>query len=322
MSTGPLCAGERVLLIDSKDRRYLVRLVAGGSFQTHAGILDHDEVIGRDEGSDIAVPDERGAASHGAFSVATDPLRRDPEDAPWSTGHLPEGSRRDPHRRRPLPRCAGPRDRRRLRGTLHCRGRGWVATSSATSFAPTSRPARGATSRLPSGPRRRDVVEERDAYEGIDAIGIDRVLLDLPEPWRVVGHAASALVPGGVLCAYLPSINQTAEPRAELRVRGIVLAETLEVLHRTWHIEGRSVRPDHRMVAHTGFITTARLGSSTPRRQQAVSVGLEEAGIDAGSAKRAGRWRGGDGPRCAVRARRGSVGRGARRTAALDGPRR
>jgi tRNA (adenine57-N1/adenine58-N1)-methyltransferase len=82
--------------------------------------------------------------------------------------------------------------------------------------------------------------------------------LDLPEPWRVLPHASKALVPGGILLAYLPGINQTAELRNHLEHAGFGLAETVEILRRTWHIEGRSVRPDHRMVAHTGFLTTAR----------------------------------------------------------------
>ena len=56
-------------------------------------------------------------------------------------------------------------------------------------------------------------VEIRDVYDGIDDRGLDRVLLDLPEPWRVLGHAAEALRPGGILCAYLPTINQTTELR-------------------------------------------------------------------------------------------------------------
>jgi tRNA (adenine57-N1/adenine58-N1)-methyltransferase len=85
------------------------------------------------------------------------------------------------------------------------------------------------------------------------------LVLDLPEPWRVVEHAEAALAPGGILCAYLPSINQTAELRRTLDQSSFGLAETSEVLRRTWHIEGRSVRPDLRMVGHTGFITTARL---------------------------------------------------------------
>ena len=102
-------------------------------------------------------------------------------------------------------------------------------------------------------------VLERDVYLGIEAEGLDRVVLDLAEPWQVVAHAERALAPGGILLAYLPTINQTAELRGVLDRSGFAMAETFEILRRTWHIEGRSVRPDHRMVAHTGFITFARL---------------------------------------------------------------
>jgi tRNA (adenine57-N1/adenine58-N1)-methyltransferase len=102
-------------------------------------------------------------------------------------------------------------------------------------------------------------VEIRDVYEGIEEQGLDRILLDLPEPWQVLPHAVKAMRPGGILCAYLPSINQTAQLRGALEPNGFGMASTLEVLHRTWHVEARSVRPDHRMVGHTGFLTTARL---------------------------------------------------------------
>jgi tRNA (adenine57-N1/adenine58-N1)-methyltransferase len=101
-------------------------------------------------------------------------------------------------------------------------------------------------------------VELRDVTAGIDERDLDRVLLDMPEPWRVLPHAAAALRPGGILLAYLPTVNQTAELRAALDSGPYALAETVEVLHRTWHVTPRSVRPDHRMVGHTGFLTTAR----------------------------------------------------------------
>jgi tRNA (adenine57-N1/adenine58-N1)-methyltransferase len=101
-------------------------------------------------------------------------------------------------------------------------------------------------------------VEIRDVTEGIDERDLDRILLDMPEPWRVVPHAVSALRGGGILLSYLPTINQTAQLRGALEDSGFGLAETTEVLRRTWHIEARSVRPDHRMVAHTGFLTVAR----------------------------------------------------------------
>jgi tRNA (adenine57-N1/adenine58-N1)-methyltransferase len=102
-------------------------------------------------------------------------------------------------------------------------------------------------------------VEERDVYEGIDETGLDRVVLDLPEPWRVVKHAEAAMRTGGILVSYLPGIGQVAHLREALVDSAFAMAETMEVLQRTWHVEGPSVRPDHRMVAHTGFLTHARL---------------------------------------------------------------
>jgi tRNA (adenine57-N1/adenine58-N1)-methyltransferase len=102
-------------------------------------------------------------------------------------------------------------------------------------------------------------VEVRDVYEGVDLRGLDRIVLDLPEPWRVVKHATEALRPGGILLAYLPTILQVGRLREELAASQFGMVETLEVLQRGWHVEGQSIRPDHRMVAHTGFLTHARL---------------------------------------------------------------
>jgi tRNA (adenine57-N1/adenine58-N1)-methyltransferase len=102
------------------------------------------------------------------------------------------------------------------------------------------------------------VVEIRDVTLGIDERNLDRILLDMPEPNKVVPHAEEALRPGGIFFAYLPTINQTQLLRETLNQYSFGMAETVEVLRRTWHIEDRSVRPDHRMVAHTGFLTTAR----------------------------------------------------------------
>ncbi|MGA2473304.1 MAG: tRNA (adenine-N1)-methyltransferase, partial [Acidimicrobiales bacterium] len=103
-------------------------------------------------------------------------------------------------------------------------------------------------------------VEIRDVTEGIDETDLDRILLDMPEPHKVVPAAAGALRPGGILLAYLPTINQTALLRQALDDPGAPfgLAETQEIMRRTWHVEARSVRPDHRMVGHTGFLTSAR----------------------------------------------------------------
>jgi tRNA (adenine57-N1/adenine58-N1)-methyltransferase len=107
-------------------------------------------------------------------------------------------------------------------------------------------------------------VEHRDCYEGIDETDLDRIVLDLPEPWQVVKHAARALHPGGILLAYTPQITQAVQLRETLAESAFGMAETIEVLQRGWHIEGQSVRPDHRMVAHTGFLTHARLLGTPP----------------------------------------------------------
>jgi tRNA (adenine57-N1/adenine58-N1)-methyltransferase len=91
---------------------------------------------------------------------------------------------------------------------------------------------------------------------------VDRIVLDLPEPWRVIPTALACLAPGGVFCSYVPSVVQVSHATDALRAAGFIDVATSETLVRTWHVEGQSVRPDHRMVAHTGFITTARyLGS-------------------------------------------------------------
>jgi tRNA (adenine57-N1/adenine58-N1)-methyltransferase len=100
-------------------------------------------------------------------------------------------------------------------------------------------------------------VHVKDVYAGITETGFDRMVLDLPEPWQVVPHAETVLRKGAILVSYSPSITQAVKTRESMR-SGWLDLRTLEVLHRTWHIEGASVRPDHRMVAHTGFLTSAR----------------------------------------------------------------
>jgi tRNA (adenine57-N1/adenine58-N1)-methyltransferase len=96
----------------------------------------------------------------------------------------------------------------------------------------------------------------RDGYEGIDVEHgpFDRVVLDIPEPWQLIPHAEKVLRAGGIFLAYTPSITQASQVREALHGKWIDL-RTIEVLHRGWHIEGQAVRPDHRMVAHTGFLT-------------------------------------------------------------------
>jgi len=103
------------------------------------------------------------------------------------------------------------------------------------------------------------VTRAHDVYESIPDGGLDRIILDVPEPWRVVPHAVTALRQGGVLASYVPTVPQAVRMVESLRHSGaFAMVETFETLVRPWNIEGASVRPAHRMVAHTAFITTAR----------------------------------------------------------------
>jgi tRNA (adenine57-N1/adenine58-N1)-methyltransferase len=86
----------------------------------------------------------------------------------------------------------------------------------------------------------------------------DRVVLDLPEPWPLLDALAPALPSGAIVCGYLPTTIQVQQFVVELQRSGFEQIETFEVLHRSWHVTERSVRPDHRMVGHTGFVTVAR----------------------------------------------------------------
>jgi tRNA (adenine57-N1/adenine58-N1)-methyltransferase len=97
-----------------------------------------------------------------------------------------------------------------------------------------------------------------DIYQGIDERGVDRVVLDVPEPWQAIAGIGDALVMGGIMLSFVPTILQVQKLVLGLEEDGrFQMVESLETLLRTWHVTERSVRPDHRMIAHSGFLTTA-----------------------------------------------------------------
>jgi tRNA (adenine57-N1/adenine58-N1)-methyltransferase len=97
-----------------------------------------------------------------------------------------------------------------------------------------------------------------DVYQGIAERQVDRVVLDVPEPWQAVPGVAEALVMGGIMISFLPTILQVHRLVGALEEDGrFQMVETVETLLRPWHVTERSVRPAHRMVAHSGFLTTA-----------------------------------------------------------------
>ena len=98
-----------------------------------------------------------------------------------------------------------------------------------------------------------------DVYRGISESVVDRVVLDVPEPWRVLDSAANALVDGGIVVAYLPTILQVHEyVNAARNHPDYFVTEAVEVLERKWHLAEQSARPMHQMVGHTGFICLSR----------------------------------------------------------------
>ncbi|MBV8463115.1 MAG: tRNA (adenine-N1)-methyltransferase [Acidimicrobiales bacterium] len=254
-----LADGERVLLVDAKERRYLVTLRAGTQFHTHAGIVAHDDLIGRAEGS--TVTGSTGRQFLVLRPTFTDIVLKMPRGAQVIypkdlAAILMEADVAPGARVLEAGVGSGALSMALLRG-----GAEVVGYEVRDDFAARARSNVAAL--LGEGAPYR--VELRDVYEGVAERDLDRVVLDLPEPWRVLPHLPGALRPGGILCAYLPTINQTAELRQALAGAGWGLARTVEFLYRTWHVERRSVRPDHRMVGHTGFLTSARMLGATAR---------------------------------------------------------
>ena len=251
----PLSEGDRVMLCDSKGRRYLVTLSAGGEFHTHAGPVPHDVMLGQHEGA--TVRSSRGGRYIVVRPTLAELVLKMPRGAqviyPKDLGPILMLADIFPGAR-VLEAGVGSGA---LSMTLLRAGAEVVGYELREDFA--NRARSNVTAFLGHEVLDRYRVEVRDVYDGIDHTGLDRIALDLPEPWRVVKHAESALVAGGILVSYLPSIIQVAQLREALDHSAFGMAETLEVLNRTWHVEGQAVRPDHRMVAHTGFLTAARL---------------------------------------------------------------
>jgi tRNA (adenine57-N1/adenine58-N1)-methyltransferase len=249
--------GEAVLLVDlRRGKRHLVTLRAGQAFHSDRGFVPHDALVGLPEGT-VAV------TSRGARYLALRPTLAEyvlemprgaqiiyPKDlatialfADVGPGHtVVEAGLGSGALTLVLLRLVGPTGR-------------VVSYETREEFA--RRAQRNIEARL--GPGVPLTVRPVDVYLGIEEREVDRVVLDLPEPWRLVDVAAAALRAGGVFCAYVPTVPQAQRVHEALAAHpAFALTETFETLLRPWNIAGLSVRPAHRMVAHTGFLTLAR----------------------------------------------------------------
>ena len=122
------------------------------------------------------------------------------------------------------------------------------------------------------GPAPNWTLRTADAFAGIEERDVDRLVIDLAEPWHLLDAAAVALRPGAVVTAFVPTALQVKQAVDGFRQHGAFGAvESLETLVRFWHVRERSVRPEHRMVAHTGFLVFARRLAPAIARQGGVS---------------------------------------------------
>ncbi len=281
---GPLTVGEPVRLTDPKGRSHLITLRAGASFHTHRGTLSHDEIIGGPDGNVVR-------SSGGTPYVVFRPLLADytlaakrgaavvyPKDAAQIVAFADvfPGAR-------VLEAGAGS-------GALSC----WLLRAvgepgTVISFerrADFAEIARRNVEQFFGGlPAAWQLVNGEFGgaapagdLDPLAAADFDRIILDMLAPWDCLEAAAEALVPGGLVCCYVATTTQLSRTVEALRGQGgFDEPAAWESLVRGWHVEGLAVRPEHRMVGHTGFLVTARRFAPgvvpPPRRRRPQSGG-------------------------------------------------
>lgn len=252
---GKISEGEWIILLDNK-KRYLIQVEREKVFHFHKGYIKHEDIIGIEEGSIVK-------SSQGANLLVLRPTYSD------FILEMPRGAQ-----------IIYPKDiatilvfadiypgARVLEAGI---GSGALTiallqavgeTGTVISYEIREDFAKRALANIENflGRRENHILRLKDIYEEIEDENIDRIILDLPEPWRAIDKVLKALRPGGIFLAYTPTIIQAQKTVEALKTtKSFVLIETIETLLRPWQIEGLSVRPFHRMVAHTAFLTIAR----------------------------------------------------------------
>lgn len=248
--------GDPALLIDRRGRRYLLHLESSSTFHTHLGLIPHADIIGRDMG--VRLTTSLGHILLAFYPTLGDYVleMRHPTQVVYAKdlgailmyGDIFPGA---------TVLEAGVGSGALTMALLRAVG----PTGSVTTYELRPELVGKAWENIRVLFPNAENLEIRvqDVYQGISETWLDRIVLDVPEPWQVVPSAATALVPGGIFLSFLPTVLQVHELNEALRASGsFELAETVEVLVRAWSVSHRSVRPEHRMVGHTGFLTTAR----------------------------------------------------------------
>lgn len=256
-----LKSGEKIQLTDPKGRMHTIVLAPGQLFHTHKGLIEHDAIIGRTEGivvantggidfqvfrpryEDFVLSMPRGAAvvypkDSGLIVTLGDIFPGAVVvEAGVGSGALSMA----------LLRAVGPT------GTLHSfELREEFATIAAGNIADffDGRPDNWSVT---VGDLSEDLPLAHEAGT------VDRVVLDMLAPWNTLDAVSTALAPGGVVIAYVATVPQLSRFVEALRETGCFSEpQSMEAMVRGWHVEGLAVRPDHRMIAHTGFLVIAR----------------------------------------------------------------
>ena len=256
---GPLRPGEWVRLTDQKGRRHNFELVPGKRFFSNRGHLEHDDLIGRDEGFTVA-------SSAGGEYLVFRPLLSE------FVVSMPRGAA-----------VVYPKDSAQIVALADIFPGALVVEAGVGSGALTCSLLRavGRHGRVSSYERREEFADvaranvERffggahpswsltlgDLAEALPRSGerADRVILDMLAPWECVDAVADALTPGGIVCAYVATTTQLSRVVETLRAHGgFTEPHAWESLVRDWHVEGLAVRPGHKMMGHTAFLVTAR----------------------------------------------------------------
>jgi tRNA (adenine57-N1/adenine58-N1)-methyltransferase catalytic subunit len=273
---GPFRPGDRVQLTDPKNRMHTIMLEPGKAFHTHRGALEHDALIGLPDGSVVV-------SSGGTPYLALRPLLSDyvlsmprgaqviyPKDAAQivAMGDIFPGAK-------VLEAGVGS-------GALTCSLlRAVGATGELHSYELREDFAAIARKNVESflgGPQPAWNLHLGDVASNTET-GFDRIVLDMLTPWEALDMVERSLIPGGVFIGYVATTPQLSELVEALRERGgWTEPRAWESLVRDWHAEGLAVRPDHRMVAHTAFLVSARKlapGVTAPPRRRKPSKGAE-----------------------------------------------
>ncbi len=266
-------------LTDPKNKRHTITLKEDGVFHTHKGAIPHSDLIGQPEGSVVR-------SSGGTQYLAFRHLLQD------YTLAMPRGAA-----------VIYPKDASMIVGMADIFPGARVIEAGVGSGALTCFLLRavGPDGHVTSYERRQefaDVASKNvekffggpmddnwrlvvgDLVASIDESDVDRVILDMLAPWECVDAAAKALTPGGVICCYVATTTQLSKTVETIRDHGCFTEpHAWETLVRDWHVEGLAVRPDHRMIGHTGFLVTARRmadGVTPPPRRRRPKGTTEE----------------------------------------------